>query len=221
MSDILLVEDDIIFSSLLTKKLQKAQYTVETAHTVAQAIEKTLEHEFQIILLDLCLQKESGSRILAALRRRGESMPVIIISALSDIESKVYNLNAGADDYLEKPFRMPELLARIQVHLRRRGEQFSSKEMQLHSGDIRLFPRKFLLKRGSEKYPLSPHEMRVLAHLMDHRGKVCSRNDIWESICTHEAPQSNVLNVYVKRLREKIGKDRIQTIYKRGFLFVG
>jgi DNA-binding response OmpR family regulator len=213
---ILLVEDDRQLGRALVAALEGSRYAVEWARTVAAADLSLRTTRFAAALLDLGLPDGSGFDLLAALRRRRDRTPVLILTARDALEDRVRGLDGGADDYLVKPFAVPELLSRIRALIRRaagfadRIRRFGGFELDLDA---------WTLSQGGAPVSVSRREFQVLAALARQGGRVVTRAQLEEAIFDlGEEPESNSLEVHVHNLRRKLGGERIRTVRGLGYL---
>ncbi len=202
--NILIVEDDARIASFLTKGLKAEGYSISRAADGDEAVElaEMPGEEYDLVLLDLGLPGTDGRRVLKELRERHPALPVIIVTARDDLDSKVWGLDAGAADYVTKPFAFEELLARIRAALRTRDQAVSH---QLSVGDLRLDLLTKVAWREGRRIDLSVREWSLLEFFMRHPEQVLSRaqilNHVWE---VDFEPGSNVVDVYVGYLRRKL-----------------
>jgi DNA-binding response OmpR family regulator len=198
------VEDERKILGGLARGLQAAGYDVLTAATGDEGYRLALAEAPDCIVLDLMLPGRGGLEILAELRRAGKSMPVLVLTARDTVEDRVIGLDAGADDYLIKPFAMAELLARLRVLLRR---ERSERESTLHVGDLAMDLVERRVTRGGAEIVLTLREFDVLVYLARHAGGMVTRamlgQDIWKE---PEHALTNVVEVYVNRLRRKVDR---------------
>jgi DNA-binding response OmpR family regulator len=201
---ILLVEDEVKLAEALRRGLEAEQYAVEVAHSGEDGFFLLHDHAFDLVLLDIMLPGRNGLEILATMRRSGIATPVMLLTARDAIEDRVTGLDAGADDYLVKPFALPELLARLRALLRRGKPDVPSK-MQL--ADLELDSSSRLVMRGGQTLDLTAREFEVLEYLLLHQGNVVSREmlarDIWKE-ASRFTPLDNVIDVHMVRLRRKV-----------------
>ena len=201
---ILLVEDEIKLAEALRRGLEAEHYTVEVAHSGEDGFFLLHEHAFDLVLLDIMLPGRSGLEILAALRRRGVTTPVLLLTAKDAVEDRVAGLDAGADDYLVKPFALPELLARLRALLRR-GKPDLPAKMQM--ADLELDSTSRLVVRGGRTLDLTAREFELLEYLLSHKGNIVSREmlarDVWKE-SSRFTPIDNVIDVHMARLRRKV-----------------
>ncbi|HLU32369.1 MAG TPA: response regulator transcription factor [Acidimicrobiia bacterium] len=215
MSRILIAEDEPGIAQFLEKGLQAAGFstlTVEDGRTAAYAAQ---DRDFDLLILDLGLPGMDGQEVLAEIRRRGERMPVIILTARSGVADTVAGLEGGADDYVTKPFSFEELLARVKVRLRERG---TSEPMRLEVGDVSLDLRTRRASIAGQEVELSAREFSLAELLMRHEDQVLSRQQILSHVWGYDFdPGSNVVDVYVGYLRKKLGADLIETVRGMGY----
>jgi DNA-binding response OmpR family regulator len=212
---ILIVEDEPRLVSFLEKGLRASGFVTAVAADGATALAKADDDEFDLILLDLGLPDIDGLDVLAELRRRGLALPVLALTAREEVDDKVSGLNAGADDYMTKPFRFDELLARIRARLRSGG---TPELTLLEAGGIELDLRTRTASVGSEPIELTAREFTMLETLMRHEGQVLSREQLLSRVWGYDHdPGSNVVDVYVGYLRRKLGAERIQTVRGMGY----
>jgi DNA-binding response OmpR family regulator len=203
MARVLVVEDERKLLRNLRDVLAQEDYEVITASDGDEAARVAVAHPFDCIVLDLMLPGRSGLEVLAELRRVGKSTPVLILTARDAIEDRVAGLDAGADDYLVKPFAIAELLARLRVLLRRGlAEQ---RETVLRSGDLEMDLLERRVCRGGQDIALTQREFEVLEYLLRHKGQIVTREmlgrDVWHE---PEHALTNVVEVYITLLRRKI-----------------
>ena len=161
--------------------------------------------EYDVLIIDRMLPKLDGLALIGGLRAKGVETPVLILSALGQVDDRIKGLRAGGDDYLPKPYSFAELLARVEVLSRRRGGR--GEETVLRVGDLVLDRMSREVKRGEEDVSLQPREFRLLEYLMKHAGQVVTRTMLLENVWDyHFDPQTNVIDVHISRLRSKIDK---------------
>ncbi|WFP50527.1 response regulator transcription factor [Methylomonas sp. EFPC3] len=217
---VLLVEDDERIVDFVQRGLKAEGYSVEVARTGQEAIALGGEGSFQVIVLDLGLPDMNGRQICERLRGNGVDTPVLMLTARDTVQDKVSGLRAGADDYMTKPFAFEELLARIEVLLRRRGGDIKSEAKELRIADLVLNGETHEVRRGNTAIELTPKEFALLECFMRMPGKVLSRTRILEQVWGYSAdPLTNVVDVYIRQLRRKIDDDYEQKLLKtvRGF----
>ncbi len=202
---ILLVEDDRETASYLIKGLKESGHTVDHANDGKEGLFMAIEMAYDLIILDRMLPGLDGLSILKTLRNSGQQTPVLILSALGEVDDRVAGLKAGGDDYLVKPFAFSELLARIEALARRSDPK--GEETRLQVGDLELDRLTRSVKRAGKPIELQPREFRLLEYLMQHAGQVVTRTMLLEGVWDyHFDPQTNVIDVHISRLRNKIDK---------------
>ena len=210
---LLLVEDDRRIAADVAGALQAAGYVVETARDGEEAWFLGDTEDYGAVVLDLGLPGMDGLAVLKRWRANGRTMPVLILTARGSWAERVDGIDAGADDYLPKPFRMEELLARLRSIVRRSAGHASSLVV---AGDIELDERQMKVSVRGVPVTLSPLEYRLVAYLLRHRGRVVSQHELDENVYGHgEDHDSNALEVLVGRVRKKLGPEVIET--RRGF----
>jgi DNA-binding response OmpR family regulator len=220
---VLLVEDDPAMAALMAKSLGDEGFTVEPATTCKAALAAGAERSFDVLIVDRRLPDGDGLEIVRGLRSRGLGTPILVVSALSALEDRVQGLDAGADDYLKKPFAFPELVARLHA-LVRRGRVPMPRI--LRAGDVELDPGMRRASAAGKKLELTQREFALLQLLLRARGGTLSRSRIGEEVWEQELePASNVIDVYVRRLRKKLedagSATTIETVRGEGYLLRG
>ena len=215
---ILAIEDDPAVLRMLDRGLSAAGLQVLTADNGEDGAMLANEEDVDLVLLDLGLPELSGHEVLARVRARRPSLPVLVLTARDDLDSKVRALDRGADDYLTKPFAFEELLARIRA-LTRRGDQASAAKLEV--GDVRLDLLARRAWRGERVIELSNREYALLEYLLRHPDQVLSRNQILFAVWEYDAdPTSNVVDVYIRYLRRKLGEPSpITTVRGAGYRY--
>ncbi|MGC9064490.1 MAG: response regulator transcription factor, partial [bacterium] len=199
---VLLVEDDEHIVDFLKRGLKEEGFVVEVAYNGEDGLYLAENEEFDLIILDILLPKLDGFELCNRLRTKGNSTPILMLTAKDDIEDRVHGLNIGADDYLVKPFAFEELLARIRAVLRR---QKNIEGSILRVGDLTLNLLTREVKRGGKSIELTTREFELLKFLMYHPGQVLSRTQIAEHVWSYNFDYfSNIVDVYIRYLREKI-----------------
>lgn len=209
---IFVLEDDAAIAMGLTYALQQEGYGTTHCKTVQEAL-KTIEHEtFSLYILDLTLPDGSGYDVCKAIKEKGD-LPVIFLTAYDEEVNVIMGFEMGADDYISKPFRVRELMARIKSVLRRYTKETSNGVIRLKDLQIRTAEAK--VYRGTTEIPLTALEYRLLLILLNHRGQVLSRTQLLENIwdVAGDFVEDNTLTVYIKRLRNKIEETSGQTEY--------
>jgi DNA-binding response OmpR family regulator len=215
---ILAVEDEPAILRLLERGLAAAGHQVLTADNGEDGAILALEESVDVVLLDISLPELSGHDVLARIRGRRPDLPVLMLTARDDIDNKVRALDAGADDYLTKPFAFEELLARIRA-LTRRVDQASASAVEI--GDVRLDLLARRAWRGDRVIELSNREFTLLEYLLRHPGQVLSRTQILFAVWEYDAePSSNVVDVYIRYLRRKLGEPSpVATVRGAGYRY--
>jgi DNA-binding response OmpR family regulator len=213
---ILVVEDEERIRRDLKSHLQTAGYVVHEASNGEEAWFLGDTEEFDAVILDLGLPKLDGLSVLKKWREAGRNFPILILTARGGWTDRVEGIDGGADDYLVKPFRMEELIARVRALIRRSAGRASP---MLQAGPLTLDTSRAKAIVEGETVPLSPLEYRLLSYLLHHRGRVVSRVELVEHIYHDDVePDSNALEVLVGRVRRKIGSDLIETRRGHGYL---
>jgi DNA-binding response OmpR family regulator len=202
--DILVVEDEQKMAKALQEGLEADDYTVRVAHTGEEGFYLVQAQPFDLVILDVMLPGHDGFEILSTLRRRGIRTPVLLLTSRDAIEDRVRGLDAGADDYLVKPFAFPELLARTRVLLRR-AKPDSTPRLKL--GDLEMDVAQRSITRNGQPIDLSAREFDLLEYLFENQGRVVSREmlarDIWKET-SRQTPLDNVIDAQIVRLRRKL-----------------
>jgi two-component system OmpR family response regulator len=209
MSDmrILIIEDDRDAAAYLTKAFREAGHMTDQANDGVTGYDLALEGAYDVAIVDRMLPKMDGLTLVGALRKQNNETPVLILSALGQVDDRVKGLRAGGDDYLAKPYAFSELLARVEA-LARRGPKGAPEETVLRVADLTLDRLSHKVTRQSEEITLQPREFRLLEYLMQNAGKVVTRTMLLEHVWDyHFDPQTNVIDVHVSRLRAKIDRD--------------
>ena len=199
---ILVVEDEAKAAEFIRKSLTAEGFMVEVCHRGDEALAQALENSYDAIVLDIMLPGRDGLSMLRVLRERGNQTPVLLLSARSHLNEPVDGLNAGADDYLPKPFALEELTARVKALCRRGGE---SRSVQLRVGDLVLDTFTRIAQRGEQRIELGGREYRLLEFFMRHPGRICTRTLLLEKVWDYDFdPGTNLVDVTVRRLRERM-----------------
>ena len=215
---ILVVEDEPVLRTQLAQAIAAAGHTVDCAADGAQAHYLGEVEAFDAVVLDLGLPVLDGLSVLRRWRAAGRNMPVLILTARSAWQEKVAGIDAGADDYLAKPFHMEELMARLRALLRRQGEHASA---QWHCGAISLDTRQARVLVNGQPLVLTSHEFKLLSLLMQRKGEVLSRTELSEHIYAQDSDRdSNTIEVFVGRLRRKLPAGCIETVRGLGYRLV-
>lgn len=212
---VLVVEDEPVIARQLAAALGDAGYAVDGASDGARADFLARTERYDAVVLDLGLPRIDGLTVLRGWRAAGLSMPVLILTARGSWHEKVQGIDEGADDYVAKPFRVEEILARLRALLRRAGGQAAP---ELRHGAVALDPRLARVTRDGVPVRLTSHEFRVLSYLMHHRGRVVSQAELTDHIYAQDyARDSNTVEVFVARLRRKLGTAVIETVRGLGY----
>lgn len=202
---VLVVEDEKKTASFVRKALQAEGCAVDVMHDGAEALVAIAGTPFDVVVLDVMLPGRDGLSIVRRMRERGMATPVLLLTARGEVSEKVEGLNAGADDYLPKPFALEELVARVRALGRRGGE---NRAVVLRVADLTLDIVTRTARRGEKAIDLAPREYLLLEYLMRSAGRICGRMAIVEKVWDYDFdPGTNLVDVYIKRLREKIDSD--------------
>ncbi len=202
---ILLIEDDINAASYVIKGLKESGHVVDHASDGEEGMELSLTLKFDVIIIDRMLPKLDGLSLIKKIRDKKINTPILILSALGEVDEKVLGLKAGADDYLAKPFSFSELLARIEVLVRRTNPEVKETSIKVGSLIMNLLTRQ--VHRNGIEIELQPREFRLLEFLMRRSNQVVTRTMLLEGVWEyHFDPQTNVIDVHISRLRSKIDK---------------
>jgi DNA-binding response OmpR family regulator len=216
---ILVVEDEKKIAGFIQRGLKECGFVVDVVHRGDEALEIILDNHFDVVLLDIMLPGRDGLSVLRSLRQRGNSVPVLILTARGEISEKVEGLDLGADDYLAKPFSIDELTARVRALTRRNsGEKLIRYRVQ----DLFLDLATRVARRGARRIDLTTREFSLLECLMRAPGRVFTRTQLCQHVWEyHFDPESNLVDVYIKRLRRKIDDGEttklIQTVRGAGY----
>lgn len=202
---ILVVEDQKDLNEIIVRKLSRENYAVDSCTDGEEALEYMEFAEYDAVILDIMLPKLTGIGVLKKIREEGNKTPVLLLTALGTVEDRVAGLDAGADDYLVKPFDFDELTARIRAMIRRAGGRSGN---IIRVGDILLDQDKREVKRGEKEIVLTAKEFDILEYLMLNQGKVLSRDKLSAHIWNYDYDGgSNVIDVYMHKLRKKIDEE--------------
>ena len=218
---ILVVEDEKKIADFIKRGLKEEGFAVDTAQDGENGLFLAKTNNYDLILLDLMLPKLDGIEVCKKLREEKISLPIIMLTAKDAVKDKVTGLDAGADDYLTKPFAFEELLARIRVILRKKSEQQQAAKLQV--GDLSLDLTTHKVTRAGKEIELTTKEFALLEYLMRNEGKVVTRTMISEHVWDIDFDTfTNVIDVYINYLRNKIDSDNkkklIQTVRGRGYI---
>ncbi|ACL60325.1 response regulator transcription factor [Methylobacterium nodulans] len=219
---LLIIEDDREAASYLSKAFREAGHVADLAADGLDGYALAREGDYDVLVVDRMLPKLDGLSLIRSLREQGVETPVLILSALGQVDDRVKGLRAGGDDYLPKPYAFSELLARIEVLARRRGGG-AGEPTAYRVGDLELDRLSHRVTRGGQEIVLQPREFRLLEYLMRHAGQVVTRTMLLEHVWDyHFDPQTNVIDVHVSRLRAKVDKGferpMIHTVRGAGYM---
>ncbi|MGB8651313.1 MAG: response regulator transcription factor [Mycobacteriales bacterium] len=218
MAHILVVEDEPALSALLVRLLTDAGHEVTTAATGAEGLEHGLNGNHDLVLLDLMLPDLCGEDVLRVLVAAKPDANVVVVSSVPELRRRVGVLDAGAADFVAKPFANSDLLARVRLRLRDDRSAHARPTARLVHGELRLDEERHELVVGNHRVRLSQREFVLLAHLVRRKGQVCSRQELLAEVWgLHFDPGTNVVDVYVRRLRAKLTTDAIETVRNVGY----
>src|SRR5215471_15970244 len=213
---VLIVEDEASLANQLTITLRRAGYAVDHAGDGERADMLANDERYDAVVLDLGLPKIDGLTLVRRWREAGQSMPVLVLTARGSWHEKVLGIDSGADDYMAKPFRMEELLARLRALIRRSSGQITP---ELRCGSLVLDPRAGKVTLEGTEVKLTSHEFRVLSYLMHHKKRLVSQSELTEHIYSQDFDRdSNTVEVFIARLRRKLGAGFIETVRGLGYL---
>ena len=199
---ILVVEDEPAAAAVLAKGLREHSYAVDIAADGAAALEQVGGADYDLVILDVLLPRINGLELCRRLREFGSTVPILMLTARGGLDQRVEGLDAGADDYLSKPYHFPELLARVRALLRR-GPALANAELSV--ADLAVDTRSQIVKRHGRSVQLTTKEFALLEYLLRRQGQVVNRSDIAEHVWDDSFdPESNLIEVYIQRLRRKI-----------------
>jgi two-component system OmpR family response regulator len=218
---VLLIEDDREAAGYVARGLSESGHVVDSAADGEDGLHMAREGDYDVLIVDRMLPGRDGLSLIAALRAEGRRTPVLILSALGQVDDRVKGLRAGGDDYLPKPFAFTELLARVEALGRRREGRADDAALRVADLEIDRLARR--VKRAGREIELQPREFRLLEYLVRHAGQVVTRTMLLENVWDyHFDPQTNVVDVHVSRLRAKVDKDfdkpLIQTVRGAGYM---
>jgi len=218
---LLIIEDDRDSADYLVKAFREVGHVADHAFDGEEGLSLAMNGDYEVLIVDRMLPKRDGLSLIGALRDKGNHTPVLILSALGQVDDRVKGLRAGGDDYLPKPYSFVELLARVEVLSRR--SVGPAEEAVYRVGNLELDRLSRRVMRGEGEITLQPREFRLLEYLMKHAGQVVTRTMLLENVWDyHFDPQTNVIDVHISRLRSKIDKgfDRplLHTIRGAGYM---
>jgi two-component system OmpR family response regulator len=217
---ILVIEDDLEAAAYVVKGLRESGHLVDHAPDGESGLNNALGGSYDVLVVDRMLPERDGLSVIQTLREQGDATPILILSALGEVDDRVKGLKAGSDDYLTKPFAFSELLARIEALVRRQNPGQVQTRLNVDDLEVDLLAR--TVSRDGTSIDLQPREFLLLEYLMKHAGQVVTRTMLLENVWEyHFDPQTNVIDVHISRLRAKIDKnfDRplLQTIRGAGY----
>lgn len=214
---ILVIEDEPRILDFLRQGLEAEGFVVDAAEDGTSGLRRALSEAYELVVLDLLLPGLDGLEVLTALRRAGSDVPVLILSARSDLPIRLHGFGVGANDFLAKPFSFDELVARVRVHLRRAAD--GQDVSRIRVGSLVLDLTRRTARLNGRTVDLSDREFRLLYHLASHPGEVVSRERLLSEVWGYSFdPGSNVVDVCVRRLRKKLGSTRaIETVRNAGY----
>ena len=220
MARILIVEDEERIVSFLEKGLRANGYTTVAVGDGDSAVALARDDSFDLMILDLGLPGKDGRDVLRIVRARGERLPIVVLTARDGVDDTVGSLEQGADDYVTKPFRFEELLARIRLRIR--DEERPAETTVLEAGNVRLDLRSRRATSEDRTVELTAREFALLETFMRHPGQVLTREQLLSHVWGYDFdPGSNVVDVYVRYLRRKLGEDSIETLRGMGYRLTG
>lgn len=219
----LVIEDDNQTADFIAKGMKENNHTVDVANNGKDGLFMATTENYDVLIVDRMLPELDGLSVIKRLRAADNHVPVLILSALGEVDDRVTGLRAGGDDYLVKPFAFTELLARIEVMRRRQTEFSEAPQTKLTAGDLTLDLLSRTVTRGGEKIDIQSREFRLLEYLLRNKGTVVTRTMLLENVWEyHFDPQTNVIDVHISRLRSKIDKDHdtqlIKTVRGAGYI---
>ncbi|WP_123770437.1 response regulator transcription factor [Vulcaniibacterium tengchongense] len=213
--NLLLVEDDAMLAEAVRAGLEQQGFRVDWAGDAAHAKTALVEHDYAAVLLDLGLPGRSGLSVLAAMRARYDVTPVLIVTARDKLSDRIAGLDAGADDYIVKPFQLDELYARLRAVVRRSQGRVAP---VLSCNGVALDPARREVTRDGVAVALSTHEFRTLQLLLERQGRIVTREQLEEAVYGSSGTiESNTIAVYIHQLRRKLGDGLIQTVHGYGY----
>lgn len=224
---ILLVEDEAGLVMTIRDRLEEERYEVEVAEDGAKGYQKASTGNYDLIILDLMLPEKGGLDICRDLRQNGIETPILMLTAKGQVIDKVLGLKLGADDYMQKPFEMLELLARVEVQLRKRKRIEEKSHIGEYSfGDVQLNFKKMLVTKAGDEVTLSAKEFQLLRFLVENEGGILTRDQLLNEVWGYDAlPSTRTVDVHIAWLRQKLEKDsrypkHILTVHGFGYKFV-
>ncbi|MEB3310750.1 MAG: response regulator transcription factor [Snowella sp.] len=221
---ILLVDDETELTASLSQVMSHEGYQIDVADNGLRGLALALEKDYDLLILDWMLPYQSGLEICKSLRSQGNNTPVLFLTAKDTLDERVLGLDAGADDYLVKPFELRELLARVRALLRRSSPPENPVSNRLKVADLELDQENQIAYRQGRVINLSEKEVKLLAYLMQHSGQLLTHDQIYQFLWTEtDSPSSNVIAALIRLLRRKVEGNGdlplIHTVYGRGYRF--
>ena len=215
---ILVVEDDLSLAGQIMTAVEQAGWVAESALDGLEAVYQVTEQSFDAVILDLGLPRLDGLSVLRTMRDQSIHLPVIILSARDTLHDRIEGLNAGADDYLCKPFQMAELIARLRAQIRRGSGQTSP---VITIGELSLDTRTSAVYWQGQPLKLTALELKILSYMMHNPGRIISRAELVEHIYRQDFDRdSNTIEVFIRRIRQKVGHEVIETVRGLGYKLV-
>lgn len=222
MNRILIAEDESRIAAFVDKGLRANGFVTTIVGTAADAMQMASSEDFDLLILDIGLPDRSGLDVLEQLRGQGDRLPTIVLSGYDELDHKIAGLETGANDYITKPFRFEELLARVRVQLRDRQESSPSSQTTIAAGGVELNLLTRRVTVGDREVELSAREFTLAEVFVRHPGQVMSRQQLLDRVWGYDFdPGSNVVDVNVRNLRRKLGSDRIETVRGLGYRYKG
>ncbi len=204
---VLLIEDDTTASGYLCKALSESGHVADAVEDGLEGLNRAMHESYDALIVDRMLPSLHGLSVIETLRKAGRETPVLIVSAMGEVDERVHGLRSGGDDYLVKPYAFTELLARLELLVQRRGRAGAPAETRLCVADLEMDLLKRSVQRGGSPIDLKPREFQLLEFMMRHAGRVVTRTMILEAVWDyHFDPQTNVIDVHISRLRHKVDK---------------
>jgi two-component system alkaline phosphatase synthesis response regulator PhoP len=228
MSRVLLIEDELGLVMTLQDRLLDENYEVESAGNGEEGFQKAISDDFDVIVLDLMLPKKSGLDVCRDLRQAGVETPIIMLTAKGQVVDKVLGLKLGANDYMQKPFEMMELLARIEVQLRKKTSEKKNSDLGVIAiGNVEINFKNIEVKNRGETISLSSKEFQLLKFMVENEGVILSRDQLLNEVWGYDAlPSTRTVDVHIAWLRQKLEDDsrypkHILTVHGFGYKFIG
>ena len=217
---VLIIEDDSEAAEFLSKSLREHGHSADVVGDGMKGLSRANDERYDVLVVDRMLPSLDGLSVIETLRKAGRQTPVLIVSALGEVDERVRGLRSGGDDYLVKPYAFAELLARLEVLVHRRGGTPPTTSLRVADLELDLLARE--VRRGGRRLELQPREFQILEYLMRNAGRVVTRTMLLESVWEyHFDPQTNVIDVHISRLRQKVDKGfdppLIQTVRGAGY----